>query len=216
MKFETPNHERAYMLALETPAEGSVDSPTGAFVALDVDSAEVGIIDEFDSPHLLVTEDSDGHVYIKGYEREVRDRLLEKSQGVWSLWDAGISDAEGLLAINGYLEGALFTAVDEDGVSLDGLGHTWSEAAQHEAFVTVTRFIADEDNAEDCKQFASMAGGWTQVGIDLLFTRNREGAGFWDRGAGEVGTRLTEAAHPLGGTHVYLDPELNQLVFESA
>lgn len=35
-------------------------------------------------------------------------------------------------------------------------------------------------------------------GVDFWLTRNGHGAGFWDRGYGSVGERLTEAAHAYG------------------
>lgn len=37
-----------------------------------------------------------------------------------------------------------------------------------------------------------------QIGHDLALTRNRHGAGFWDRGLGRRGEELTELAHALG------------------
>jgi hypothetical protein len=37
-------------------------------------------------------------------------------------------------------------------------------------------------------------------GHDLLLTRNGHGAGFWDRGLGELGDRLSEAARVYGST----------------
>lgn len=37
-----------------------------------------------------------------------------------------------------------------------------------------------------------------QVGHDLWLTRNHHGAGFWDRGLGGRGERLTAAAHAMG------------------
>jgi len=39
---------------------------------------------------------------------------------------------------------------------------------------------------------------WERHGEDFALTRNRHGAGFWGRGYGEVGDRLTEAAHAFG------------------
>lgn len=39
-------------------------------------------------------------------------------------------------------------------------------------------------------------------GHDFCLTRNRHGAGFWDRGLGEVGDILTELSHPWGETYV--------------
>ena len=37
-----------------------------------------------------------------------------------------------------------------------------------------------------------------QFGHDFALTRNRHGAGFWDRGNGELGDWLTSMAHPFG------------------
>jgi hypothetical protein len=37
-----------------------------------------------------------------------------------------------------------------------------------------------------------------QVGHDFYLTRNHHGAGFWDRGLGEMGETLTNLSHPYG------------------
>ncbi len=48
-----------------------------------------------------------------------------------------------------------------------------------------------------------------QAGHDFLLTRNHHGAGFWDRGLGALGDRLTANAHPYGETNAYVgDDEL--------
>lgn len=39
---------------------------------------------------------------------------------------------------------------------------------------------------------------WDYLGHDLWLTRNGHGAGFWDRGLGELGQLLTRAAKSLG------------------
>lgn len=52
-------------------------------------------------------------------------------------------------------------------------------------------------NADD---LAGMDAG--QAGHDFWLTRNGHGAGFWDRGLGELGDRLTAACKPYG--EVYL------------
>ena len=44
---------------------------------------------------------------------------------------------------------------------------------------------------------------WSQVGHDFWLTRNRHGAGFWDRGLGELGDKLTESAHKFGEAYLY-------------
>jgi hypothetical protein len=58
-----------------------------------------------------------------------------------------------------------------------------------------------EANADDID-----ASGLTgeAVGHDFWLTRNRHGAGFWDRGLGEVGERLTAATRPYGEIDLYV------------
>ena len=46
--------------------------------------------------------------------------------------------------------------------------------------------------------------GYDYAGHDFALTRNRHGAGFWDRGFGELGERLTKASHAAGGVNPYL------------
>ena len=57
---------------------------------------------------------------------------------------------------------------------------------------------------DDCNGFRELAGELlqgidvSQAGHDFWLTRNRHGAGFWDRGLGEIGQKLTECAHSYG------------------
>lgn len=43
-----------------------------------------------------------------------------------------------------------------------------------------------------------------QSGHDFCLTRLGHGAGFWDRGMGELGTKLTQASKPYGDVHIYI------------
>lgn len=43
-----------------------------------------------------------------------------------------------------------------------------------------------------------------QIGHDFWLTRNHHGAGFWDRGLGELGERLTALAHSYGDSDLYV------------
>lgn len=43
-----------------------------------------------------------------------------------------------------------------------------------------------------------------QAGHDFWLTRNGHGAGFWDRGLGDYGAVLTDAADAYGGSDVYV------------
>ena len=42
------------------------------------------------------------------------------------------------------------------------------------------------------------------AGHDFWLTRNGHGAGFWDRGLGEIGKKLTDAAHAYGECDIYV------------
>ncbi len=48
---------------------------------------------------------------------------------------------------------------------------------------------------------------WSQIGHDFWLTRNHHGAGFWDRGLGERGDRLTKAAQAYGGIDLYVNAD---------
>lgn len=72
--------------------------------------------------------------------------------------------------------------------------------------------ITDETMAairEECRQFIvsearDLAGMEpTQVGHDFYLTRNGHGAGFWDRGLGDRGDRLADAARAWGSSELY-------------
>lgn len=41
-------------------------------------------------------------------------------------------------------------------------------------------------------------------GHDIALTRNGHGAGFWDRGLGDLGDRLTANCKPMGSAYVYV------------
>lgn len=71
---------------------------------------------------------------------------------------------------------------------------------------------------EDCRAFvkaqmvdlrAALEGGrpWDYLGHDFWLTRNRHGAGYWDRGLGDLGDRLTEAAMAFGEVEVITEDE---------
>lgn len=64
---------------------------------------------------------------------------------------------------------------------------------------------------QDCQDFVlanyrdlAAHGTPEQGGHDFWLSRNRHGTGFWDRGTGEVGDRLYEAAKLYGTVDVYL------------
>lgn len=44
----------------------------------------------------------------------------------------------------------------------------------------------------------------SQIGHDFTLTRNGHGAGFWDRGLGDVGDKLTALCKPFGEVSAYV------------
>lgn len=106
--------------------------------------------------------------------------------------------------LSAYLECALWASHDEDGRPLDDR-HDISDLAPEaldKARADVRMFVAT--NAADCEAFVTaIDGGDEQVGHDLFLTRNRHGAGFWDRDAGAVGERLSAMARAMGEAEVY-------------
>lgn len=126
---------------------------------------------------------------------------------------AGITDEEIMAAIAGYLEGAMFTATDDEGNPIDSTGPSWSPEAQVQARREVTAFMVQ--NVDDVRAFMASTGhDWTQAGIDLSFTRNGHGAGFWSRdNVGPEGERLSDAARLRGERHVYVN-ESGEAAFE--
>lgn len=98
-----------------------------------------------------------------------------------------------------YLIAALWSECDEDGDPLDGTygPDDLAPAARTESAADVADFVIS--NWTDLRTMSP-----EQAGHDFLLTRNRHGAGFWDRGLGEVGDRLTAACKPYGEASFYV------------
>jgi len=68
-----------------------------------------------------------------------------------------------------------------------------------------------EAATKDCNSFMECHDAWLaqagtdeQNGHDFWLTRNGHGAGFWDRGYGEVGDHLSKACKPYGSVDLYI------------
>ena len=104
--------------------------------------------------------------------------------------------------LEAYLEAALWSTVGDDGDPLSD-NHDISDC--HEDFVMGSK--------KDIDGFIELAGDLLnnmrddQIGHDFWLTRNRHGAGFWDRGLGDKGKKLTNIAHSFGSVDPYVDYE---------
>jgi hypothetical protein len=101
----------------------------------------------------------------------------------------------------GYVEAAFWLLDEELGErSLDELSdEAWNEAEEDcRAF------------QESCAELLTAAYATRpdyserSAGLDFYLTRCGHGAGFWDRGLGEIGERLSGMARPYGESSLYL------------
>lgn len=109
-------------------------------------------------------------------------------------------------ALQGYITCALWSMVDyEKQDYVDAKEERVADVTRGQALKDVVEFLAicwgdvwDEVEVD----LSRIEAG--QIGHDLWLTRNRHGAGFWDRGLGEVGEALTEISHNMGEQDWYV------------
>lgn len=101
--------------------------------------------------------------------------------------------------VEAYLECALWSSLDDSGEPLDDTYDSGDIA--DDARTEMTRECTDFIDANTADLTNIDAG---QAGHDFWLTRNHHGAGFWDRGLGDVGDRLTKAAHAYGDSDLYI------------
>lgn len=111
-----------------------------------------------------------------------------------------------------YITAALWTATTEGDDGEDGelvqmdSRYTLADLAPAtiaKAHDDLSRFLVTNRKDIAAAKAANPDYDDAQIGNDFFLTRNRHGAGFWDRGIGEAGDALTEAAHRAGETELY-------------
>lgn len=112
--------------------------------------------------------------------------------------------------VSGYITCALWSSTD----NADESGGEPLDANYDQLDINITTLeqmckdCADfiEANAADLEEYAEVLGGGPDehAGHDFWLTRNGHGEGFWDRGLGELGDRLTAAAHACGECDLYV------------
>ncbi len=98
-----------------------------------------------------------------------------------------------------YLVAALWSSTQENGEPLDE-DYDIDDIAPE----TLTSMVHDcanfqRDNEELMAELDS-----SQCGHDFWLTRCGHGAGFWDRGYGDLGDKLTDAAQTYGNVDLYI------------
>lgn len=124
--------------------------------------------------------------------------------------------------IRGYVECALWSeSIGEDFAKQWVRDHPNESEPAPDVSLESFGFTADDITAEaldsiewDCNEFISGAirdvlaytreRSYRDAGHDFWLTRNGHGAGFWDRGLGELGDRLTAEAKPYSEANLYV------------
>ena len=105
-----------------------------------------------------------------------------------------------------YLQCAAWSSIDENGEPLDS--YQFSDVAEKNMREDLDKFVEEmECHPELLEQYEELGGTPEQFAHDFWLTRNGHGAGFWDRGLGDVGDKLTEMAETHGSCDLYLSEE---------
>ena len=99
--------------------------------------------------------------------------------------------------LSGYIECILWSeSRNEAGDNYETGGHRLTRGAK----AAMERDCRDFWDAQqvDLKLYLKSGRDIAHAGHDFCLTRNRHGAGFWDRGLGELGDRLTAASQAYG------------------
>lgn len=112
----------------------------------------------------------------------------------------------------GYITAALWSSVDENGEPLDAIHAPGDlpEQTQQAMENDCRKFFQENNDAlwEYREQRAiPIDADYSEAecaGHDFWLTRCGHGAGFWDRGMGELGDRLSNAAEAFGNVDLYV------------
>lgn len=112
--------------------------------------------------------------------------------------------------ILGYVTCAIWASIGDDEQPLDKKYDTDDIAPEARKAMEkdCEKFIAENETAlGDYGEIIGTHPEYTEsekAGHDFWLTRNGHGAGFWDRGIGETGDKLTEASTGFGEVDLYI------------
>ena len=102
-----------------------------------------------------------------------------------------------------YIEAVYFTDTGEDENEQPHSDAEMSPHAQFAAMADCAEFLAQCADNGALSEYADSGQTWEQFGVDFWLTRNRHGAGFWDRGLGALGDNLSKMAKLYGSQYIY-------------
>lgn len=136
-------------------------------------------------------------LFLESLKGHGHDSLIESVKKGFFAINENSSNPETNGIYNGYIEAILWT--EEDGEAKDKTIYDISSEAMNkiesdvDSFYKIAKPILDKLPEEYTQNY-----GDEQIGHDLWLTRNGHGAGFWDRGLGELGDKLTKIAESMG------------------
>lgn len=105
----------------------------------------------------------------------------------------------------GYVDCALWSSTDNSDPETGGESMQDNYGPDDIAGNTLAQMRADCVNFwENSRWLPDYEDEPEQAGHDFWLTRNRHGVGFWDRGLGALGERLSEEAHAYGSYDLYV------------
>lgn len=105
--------------------------------------------------------------------------------------------------VSAYIECALWASIDyESETPLDEIDAPLNEVTETRMLADCTDFIAEIIPYMGAIEEAQITS--EQMGHDFWLTRNRHGAGFWDRGLGRLGDKLTEVSQSFKECDLYI------------
>lgn len=123
------------------------------------------------------------------------------------------ADADTEAFQSAYVEALIWQSTDDDVSAMhhEGFGALDADAVA-EVLADCDDFLTPEVRALITRALATEHGySWSQAGHDLALTRNGHGAGYWDRGLGQLGEDLSEAAATMGDADLWWDGETCRL-----
>lgn len=107
-----------------------------------------------------------------------------------------------------YLTCAAWSSTDDEGEPLDS--YQFSDEAEKRMKEDLDKFCEEMDEEFEA-EYEDAGGTPEQFAHDFWLTRNGHGAGFWDRGLGALGDKLTKMAKVHGSCDLYLNEETMEI-----
>ena len=157
---------------------------------------------------------------------DISARVRKRMKEIEKLWDEYVKtqnftweDLDTKEILEHYLIAALWSSLDDndepldDNYSVDDI----AESAKEEQLEEICDWLSYCDELELLEKFleqpqvaeSTRHSAEAMLGHDFWLTRNGHGAGFWDRGLGELGEQLSDACKTFGSCDPYVgDDEL--------